>query len=81
MSKGNEDKETQLTTEKKFLNRDREYFSLGYAIRQIDFMETFEDETARRFISQVRAYSKLISENSNPEENNDICVYINLKKN
>lgn len=79
MSKGNEDKETQLTTEKKFLNRDREYFSLGYAIRQIDFMETFDDETARRFISQVRAYSKLISENSNPEENNDICVYINSR--
>lgn len=81
MLKEKENKEGQLTvnTEKKFLCKDRDYFSMGYAVRNIDFMETFGDETARSFISQVRAYSKLMAENNTPEENSDIYVYINSK--
>lgn len=64
-----------IKTEKKFLCPKNKYFSWDYRIRNIDFMNIFDDNSARDFITQVRAFSKELSEIEDP--NKDIYVYIN----
>lgn len=63
-------------TEKKFLCPKKDFFSWDYQKRNIDFMNDFDDDTAQRFITQIRAYSKEFSEG---EENTDIYLYINSR--
>lgn len=62
--------------EKKFLSKDN-FFSWAYRRHNIDFMNDFDDDTARDFITQVRAFSSEIAELN--DENKDICVYINSR--
>lgn len=69
-----EDKDNK-ELEKKFLCPKKDYFSWDYHKRNIDFMSDFDDDTATRFISQIRAYSKEFE----GEENTDIYLYINSR--
>ena len=69
-----------VKTEKKFLNPKKDYFSLDYRVHNINFMSDFDDDSATRFIEQIRAYSKEIA--NYPEEydkNTDIYLYINSR--
>lgn len=63
--------------EKKFLCPKKDFFSWNYRIRNIDFMNDFDDDTARSFITQVRAFSKELANTEDP--NKDIFVYINSR--
>lgn len=65
-------------TEKKFLCPKDKYFSKAYAIRNIDFMEDFDDNTASMFIQRIRAFSKLIAEDETITDT-DINLYINSR--
>lgn len=70
----------KVNTEKKFLNPNKDFFSWDYRVHNIDFMSDFDDDSATRFITQVRAFSKEIA--NYPEEldkNTDIYLYINSR--
>lgn len=70
----------KVKTEKKFLNPKKDYFSWDYRVHNIDFMSDFDDESAGRFLSQIRAFSKEMA--NYPEdfdENTDINLYINSR--
>lgn len=62
-------------TEKKFLCPKKDFFSWDYQKRNIDFMSDFDDDTASRFLTQIRAFSKEFED----EENTDIYLYINSR--
>lgn len=64
-----------VATEKKFLCPKKNYFTWDYQKRNIDFMSDFDDDTAGRFLTQIRALSKEFE----PDENNDIFLYINSR--
>lgn len=64
-----------IATEKKFLCPKKNYFTWDYQKRNIDFMSDFDDDTAGRFLTQIRALSKEFE----PDENNDIFLYINSR--
>ena len=65
----------EVNTEKKFLCPKKDFFSWDYQKRNIDFMSDFDDETASRFLTQIRAFSKEFE----GEENTDIYLYINSR--
>lgn len=64
-----------VNTEKKFLCPKKNYFTWDYQKRNIDFMSDFDDDTAGRFLTQIRALSKEFED----DENNDIFLYINSR--
>ena len=65
----------EVNTEKKFLCPKKNYFTWDYQKRNIDFMSDFDDDTAGRFLTQIRALSKEFED----DENNDIFLYINSR--
>ena len=75
--KSKNNKKFDANKDKKFLCPDKEFFSWNYRIRNIDFMNDFDDESARSFITQVRAFSKELADSKDP--NKDIFVYINSR--
>lgn len=70
----------KVKTEKKFLNPKKDYFSWDYRVHNIDFMSDFDDESAGRFLSQIRAFSKEMANYPDEfDENTDINLYINSR--
>ncbi len=67
--------ENKQELETKFLCPKKDYFSWDYQKRNIDFMSDFDDETASRFLTQIRAFSKELA----GEDNTDIYLYINSR--
>lgn len=65
----------EVNTEKKFMCPKKDFFSWDYQKRNIDFMSDFDDDTASRFLTQIRAFSKEFE----GEENTDIYLYINSR--
>jgi ATP-dependent Clp protease protease subunit len=65
----------EVNTEKKFMCPKKDFFTWDYQKRNIDFMSDFDDDTASRFLTQIRAFSKEFE----GEENTDIYLYINSR--
>ena len=70
----------KVKTEKKFLNPKKDFFSWDYRVHNIDFMSDFDDESASRFLTQIRAFSKEIANYPDDlDKNTDINLYINSR--